>query len=473
MSLSENAHSHPQAGAERVQGPEIWSRAKQSLRRDLSGDEFVKWIEDVRFVADFDGQMLLAVRDRYNYARICADYRRPIVRAWRTVDPERRTPRIECWATAPDNLRDLIDDPWAQPAEEIDSEAKGGDDQSNPMRFDTLVVGESNAAAVKTARRIAAGEPVHAQTIIISGPQGVGKTHTLKALQYETALRGGAKAVHISAEEFRAAYCDGAKKRDTSDLKARVRSCGLLLIDDIQIIASSGTDNEFRATLRSITSKGGLVVLTSDAAPGDLKQLSAQTREDLTGATTIEIGLPDEQMRAEIVARHADLVTAANPDFVLSEELRDHIVKRVRGPGRALCGAIWSLYTDCEFGERAPTVDMLDKIVRRQEGEAKPPTIEMIKRAAMRVCGLSKAEIESPCKERSISFPRQIAMYLCREMTPKSYPQIGRSFGKRDHTTVLYAYRKIKKLIANDAETFELVERVRETVREIQIGADA
>ena len=273
----------------------------------------------------------------------------------------------------------------------------------------------------------------------------------------------------MTAEEFMTAYVDGAREGDTRNLNSQLRGNDLLLIDDLQWIAGKKkTDEAFFANLRSVTKEGGRVLLTADEAPGDLKGFSARMRGELLGAAAVEVGLPDQEMRREIVRLHAALAREDQPNFILDDEMVERIVSTVRGPGRELCGVLHSLQTETGYGQTAPTMQMLQTVLRRQQGEYQAPTLDNIKRATMRVFNLTKTEIESANKSREICVPRQIAMYLCREMTDKSLPQIARTFNKKDHTTVLHGWRKVKKQMQTDADMVRDVERVREAVFDIQ-----
>ncbi len=468
MDLSEHNHVRSEFNSDGAQGPEIWALVQSHLRGRIDRDEYTKWIHGLKFVADVDGQMVVAARDRVEFDRVVSNYQRRIVQAWRRHDPKGRTLRLECWTSAPTDLKARVGDPWSAPEALPRADEVHAEDKSSSMRFGTLVEGESNRTAARLIRRIADGETVPASVIVVHGPQGVGKTHLLRALQ-GAAPSGGRRVVYMSAEEFMSAYVEGAKQGDTSGLKRAVRDCDILAIDDVQLIAGkTGTDRELLAAIRAVVGENGLVILTADEAPGDLVGFSERMRSELRGAASVEITMPDEEMRAKIVDLHADLVMEAEPRFVLSAALRERIVRRVRGPGRALCGVIWSLYTETGCGECAPNFDMLEAVIRRQEGEVRAPTIEVVKRAAMRVFSVSKTELESPSKKRNVVYPRQIAMYVCRTKTAKSLPQIGRAFGRKDHTTVLHAFRKISGQLAEDADLAADVDRVEAAILDIQ-----
>ena len=484
--LFDSEHSVEFSGTEKINnlpGQAIWQKVRETLATVLNTTDYDRWIEDLRLIAEVDGEMVIAARDPLAYDRVVAEHKRLIQRTWRDHDPARRGIRLECWRNARAEIRDLVSDPWAetapapQPERAAASDDDGGKTTTAPgatgapnMTFETLVTGQSNEIAVQLAQRIAAGQTVGTSTTLIYGRQGTGKTHILLALKNKVeAQEPDRVVVYLTAEEFMSAYHDGVKVKDTSGLKKRLRSATLLLIDDLHRIAGKpGTETELYQNIREVTGNGGLVVLAGDEAPGDVTGFGPRMRAELKGSIAVEVGLPDADMRREILVRLAAHIEAGHPDFVLSDEMIARINAGIRGPGRELTGAIWSLYTEAGFGDRAPTMEMLDRVIRRHQGEVKVPTIELVKRATMKVFGISKNDLESPCKARAVVYPRQVAMYVCREKTGKSLPQIGHSFGKRDHTTILYAHRKVSKNIATDPELAGDIARVTEAIFELQ-----
>ncbi len=463
-------------------GKELWQTVLKTARTETSAEDYDKWISDLRFVADDNGTVLIAARDQLACDRINSHHRPMLRKAWRSADPKARALKIACWKDIPADTRDLVGNPWhaeraaMKASEEAEAKAEAQSALESPARngsamsFETLVVGDTNRAAVRLAEMIVSNGPLHADVALIYGRQGTGKTHILRAMEKAIGRQEeGRRVTYMSAEEFMTAFVDGAREGDTRKLKAQVRGNDLLLIDDLQWIANKKkTDEAFFATLRHVTKEGGRVVLTADEAPGDLKGFSARMRGELMGAAAVEVGLPDQEMRREIVRLHADLIRAGQPNFVLDDEMIEKIVSTVRGPGRDLCGILYSLQGETRYGEIEPSFEMLLTVLRRQQGEYQAPSLDNVKRAAMRTFELTKGEIESANKSRSICMPRQIAMYLCREMTDKSLPQIARAFNKKDHTTVIHAWRKVKEKMQADPEVVRDVERVRETVFDIQ-----
>ncbi len=459
-------------------GQRIWTSVRDVLKDKVEEAEFSRWIEDLRLVAEHNGEIILAARDPLAFDRVSSQHLRGIEKLWASADPLARPLKLICWRNAGADLRDLVSDPWAIPAAAetpTPEEPVAANGAGPAMSFATLVTGPSNEIAVTLAKRIAAGLPVGTATALIYGPPGTGKTHLMHALRSEAARRDASrKVVYLTAEEFMSAYLDGVKARDTSDLKKRLRAASLLLIDDLHRIAGKpGTEAELYQNIREVTANGGQVVLVGDSAPGEAAGFGQRMRSEIKGATAVEVALPDSEMRREILVRLAAHIAESHPAFVLTDEMVQRLNTGIRGPGRELTGAIWSLYTEAGFGERAPTMDMLDRIIRRHAGEQKEPSIEVIKRATLKVFPIAKADLEGPSKVRGFVYPRQIAMYLCRTMTRKSFPQIGRAFGKRDHTTVLYAFRRIDKDIVEDQELASDIGRVQSVVVELMESGQA
>lgn len=446
-------------------GQRVWEDVQTVLKSRMPEEEFGRWIAELRLVAEVEGEMLLAARDPVALDRVSRDYKREIERLWAGMDPQARTIKLICWRTVSAELRDLIGDPWAV---ETEADMADGSQTAAPvsggpaMTFDNLVIGPSNKTAAEVAKRIAAGLPAGTPITLIYGPQGTGKTHIAMALKADVAKRDPKrKVVYLTAEEFMSAYIDGVKARDTSSLKRRLRTAAILIVDDLHRIAGKpGTENELFQNIREVTGTGGQVVLVGDAAPGETVGFGQRLRGEIKGATAVEIGLPDAAMRREILCRLARHIAASHPEFLLEDDMIQKLNAGIRGPGRELTGAVWSLFTEAGFGQETPTMDMLERVIRRHSGEQREPTIDVIKKATLKIFPIARADLEGPSKMQSFVYPRQVAMYLCRTMTRKSFPQIGRAFGKRDHTTVLYAFRRIEKALPEDPRLADDIARV-------------
>jgi chromosomal replication initiator protein len=458
---------------DRLSGLQVWQTVCDTLKMRLGEAEYSRWIDGLRLVAEYDGTIIIAARDALTLDRVSANYQRLIERLWAGLDAAGRPLQVVCWRQAPEDLRAIAGDPWAAPvpavAEEPLPPPAGSRHGAPEMSFDTLVTGPSNEIAASLARRIAAGQPVGTPTVLIYGPQGTGKTHLLHALRKAALAADPSRCiVYLTAEEFMSAYHDGVRVRDTSSLKKRLRAASLLLIDDLHRIAGKpGTETELQQNIREVAAAGGETVLVGDSAPGEAAGFGPRMRAELRGATAVEITLPDTGMRREILTRLARHIEASHPEFRLSDDMIARLNLGIKGPGRELTGAVWSLYTEANFGETAPTPELVERVIRRHAGTRREPSIDLVKRATQKVFAIDKAALEGPSKMRSNVYPRQIAMYLCRTRTGKSLPQIGRAFGNRDHTTVLYACRRIEAKIGGDSELVADIQRVETMLADI------
>ncbi len=449
----------------------LWASVMEKAIDEVSVDAITNWLQPLRVIAEVDGAILVSAQDQFTLDRVTSEYDRVLQKTWNSVDPKARRLKFQLWSRIDRAIREMAGNPW-QIAHE-DSKPAAAPETAAPelrddcMRFETLVVGASNQRAVGVARRVAEGGRMQAGVVVIYGQPGTGKTHLLKSILAETLKRQDARRItYLSAEEFMTRFVQGARAGDTADLQAFVKENELLMIDDLHWIAGKDkTDTAFYGALRKVTSEGGQVIITADTAPGDMVGLSKELTNEIKGAATVEVGQPDNEMRKEIVRRHADLIAASHPNFVLTEAMVERIVSGIHGPGRELCGVLWSLELETGFGEFAPTTEMLETVIRRIAGEPRTPSLDDIKRACMELFQVSKTDIESASKVRTVCHPRQVAMYLSRVMTDKSYPQIAHAYKKKDHTTVLHAYRKInKKLKAGDPDMIVEVERSKQAV---------
>lgn len=455
----------------------IWQATLSDLKGRLSAADYDRYISGLRCIIEVDGEMIVAAASSHAADRVNAEHKRIITRRWKAYDPRGRGVRIIAWDREAGSYSDVID---GNPFDDGDTPVVKGLADAEPANsvsgaragftFDTLVVGPFNEKVFNLMHHIADDGEMLERVVVISGLQGVGKTHLITALQQEVERRAdGRSVVYITAEDFQNDYVSGAMSRDTRALKAKLLAGDIVLIEDLQTIANSkGTDGEFARNLRSITEAGGLVILTADTAPGEMDGFSSRVMSQLRGAISLEVDTPDKAMRTAIVARRARTLQEKAPAFVVTDEMIEMICARVRGQGRELCGALISLYTEASMGKLAPTMEMLERVLDRQSGAMTPPTIDLIKRAACRLFEVSKAELEGPRKLQRIVYARHLAMALCREMTDKSYPTIARSFGKRDHTSIMYAVERVEYYLATRPETARHLEQLRGLIHEMQ-----
>jgi chromosomal replication initiator protein len=247
--------------------------------------------------------------------------------------------------------------------------------------------------------------------------------------------------------------------------KESLREIDLLLIDDMQFLQGKSVQQEFCHMLNQLIDGARQVVVAADRPPAELETLDERVRSRLRGGVAFEIGAPDVSLRREILAARYIVASAQNPGLDIPEPVLEYVAQSVVSNGRDLEGALNRLVAQWQFTRQPVTLVSAEITLRDLVGVREPRRvkIEDIQRVVARHYNVSKADLLSARRTRTIVRPRQIAMYLAKMLTPRSLPEIGRRFGGRDHTTVLHAVRKIEGMIEGDkalGEEIELLKRM-------------
>ncbi|TBG82627.1 chromosomal replication initiator protein DnaA [Rhizobium leguminosarum] len=336
--------------------------------------------------------------------------------------------------------------------------------------FDTFVEGSSNRVALAAAKTIAeAGQgAVRFNPLFIHSTVGLGKTHLLQAVanaavQNPRSLR----VVYLTAEYFMWRFATAIRDNDALTLKDSLRNIDLLIIDDMQFLQGKMIQHEFCHLLNMLLDSAKQVVVAADRAPWELESLDPRVRSRLQGGVAIEFDAPDYEMRLEILKRRLAVARLEDPSLEIPAELLQHVARNVTASGRELEGAFNQLVFRRSF-EPNLSIERVDELLAHLVGSGEPRRvrIEDIQRIVARHYNVSRQELVSNRRTRVIVKPRQIAMYLSKTLTPRSFPEIGRRFGGRDHTTVLHAVRKIEELISGDNKLSHEVELLKRLINE-------
>jgi chromosomal replication initiator protein len=345
-----------------------------------------------------------------------------------------------------------------------------GSPLDNRFTFDTFVEGSSNRVALAAAKTIAeAGQgAVRFNPLFVHSTVGLGKTHLLQAIanaavQNPRQLR----VVYLTAEYFMWRFATAIRDNDALTLKDSLRNIDLLIIDDMQFLQGKMIQHEFCHLLNMLLDSAKQVVVAADRAPWELESLDPRVRSRLQGGVAIELDGPDYEMRLEILKRRLEVARTEDPSLEISSELLNHVARSITASGRELEGAFNQLLFRRSF-EPNLSIERVDELLAHLVGSGEPRRvrIEDIQRIVARHYNVSRQELVSNRRTRVIVKPRQIAMYLAKTLTPRSFPEIGRRFGGRDHTTVLHAVRKIEELISGDTKLSHEIELLKRLINE-------
>jgi chromosomal replication initiator protein len=335
----------------------------------------------------------------------------------------------------------------------------------NPkLTFDHFVIGDSNRLAHAAALTVAEMPAQAYNPLFICGPPGVGKTHLLSAIANLLSAHDPSLAIRATTgEAFTNEFLGALGERSTETFKSRFRDVDVLLVDDVQFLErKTRTEEEFFHTFNALHDGGRQVVLTSDRPPRDLQALEDRLRERFEAGLVADIQPPDLSTRLAILHKraHHDGIEAAD-DTALAV-IAEHVESNVR----ALEGALIRVVAFSSLTGRPLTSDLAREVLSSlyprapRAGHARPRTIGEIQQATCEHFGLTPEELLSSTRTPRIAWPRQLAMYLARELTGASLPAIGREFGGRDHTTVLHACRRASQRLASDDGSRQAVEKL-------------
>ena len=335
--------------------------------------------------------------------------------------------------------------------------------------FDLFVIGSSNRFAHAAALAVAEAPAQAYNPLFIYGGTGLGKTHLLQAIgHYVRQHSRRLTARYVTSEDFMNEFIDAVRDRGAriEGFKRRYRNYDVLLVDDIQFIeGKERIQEEFFHTFNSLYEGGAQIVLSSDRPPREIATLEERLRSRFEWGLLTDIQAPDLETRIAILRKRVETegIAIENP------EVLTFIAGRVSANIRELEGALTRVVAFSSLTDRPLTVELAEDVLRDvyPQGEAAPEvTIPRIQEAVSQRFGVTLDELVSPRRSQAVAYPRQVAMYLSRELTDASLPMIGKEFGGRDHTTVIHAKDKITRLIREDRSVYNLVQELTARIKQ-------
>jgi chromosomal replication initiator protein len=429
----------------------MWPQVAEGLRRDLGARTFDHWLKPVAFddYCPASGVVTLSAPTSFAANWVAERFADRLLLAWRLVLPAARSIVVRTGRPVAAAPLALAPAPRFDPPSAVPNELPGQFDAR--LNFDRFVIARSNVLAANAARRMAAEETPLFNPLYLYSGTGQGKTHLLHAIgQAFAAVRPGATIILMSAEKFMREFVGAMRGGDMMAFKARLRAADLLLIDDLQFVIGKGsTQEELLHTFDDLLTSGKRLVVTADRPPAMLDGVEARLLSRLGGGLVADIEAPEAGLREAIVRQRLGAVPGVDvPDAVV-----DYLVRHFTRNIRELEGALNKLLAYAALTNVEITLPMAEDRLAESVRSARPRiTIEEIQRSVCAHFKLDKSDMVSKRRLRAVARPRQIAMYLAKEMTPRSYPEIGRRFGGRDHSTVIHAVRVIEGLRVTDSE---------------------
>lgn len=497
--MLEADHGGPEL--DRPRHPDAWMRVRGRLKAELGDEVFSCWFAGMNLEQIDTGTVVLSVPSRFLKSWISTHYRDKLATLWQNESPSVRKvevtvrsairPKAEPARLVPPaavspvppvserSIRIEADAPRreapraATPAPATASNLV--EEFSSPLdpryTFATFVEGTANRFALAAARQVSEGPGaggVKFNPLYVHASVGLGKTHLLQAIvQQIRSERPDLKVLYLTAEHFMYRFVHALQTQSAMAFKEALRTIDLLIIDDMQFLHGKQVQAEFCHTVNSLIDGARQVVVAADRAPVELETLDERVRSRLASGLLVEIGLPDVALRRAIVERRIEQARLQSPSFAVPEDVVDFIARNVTTNGRDLEGAVTRLVGHNQLTGLAVSLSMAETTLKDliRAPDSRRVKIEDIQRVVAKHYNVSKQDLLSSRRTRSIVWPRQIAMFLAKTLTPRSLPEIGRRFGGRDHTTVLHAVRKVEELVTTDdalAAEIEVLKRMLE-----------
>jgi chromosomal replication initiator protein len=437
-----------------------WSSVRERLRRELGEAVFEAWIGPLTLMSSEKDELSLGAAKPFVRNWVANHYVARIERAFRSEGAEPQSISIVLSAPKPVIGGAVLRQPMPMPSsapfpremEEAEVEPTRGlwNRMLHPAQtFETFVAGPANEFTHRAARAFAEGSE-DIPLLFIHGGFGFGKTHLLNATALEFRKRGK-RTLFLRAEDFMRHFLGAIYRKDTLTFKEELRTAEVLILDDLQhICRSSATGAEFLYTVNALADLHRRIVIAADRPPMALEGLGADVRSRLAGGLVVGIDKPERETRLAILQSRAAEFARHRPEVVLPPDVLERIADLDDASPRELLGVLTKLATYCDLTKKPVTMDMAEEAIGSRAAPGAKTSIEDIQRKTAEFYKLEVRDFHAQSRARRVARPRQVAMYLARQLTTRSLPEIGRRFGGRDHTTVLHACRRIEALCAED-----------------------
>jgi chromosomal replication initiator protein len=447
--------------------PFVWGKIAERIREDVSEDTFARWFKDIELTALSDKEMTLQVPSHIYQLWIESNYMSLLRSAVLIVLGRERTVHFAFGSvegltdnatTSPEKKKSkaAIPPPASEEEEEEPAPKPGANGLNARNTFDCFVVGATNQYAHAACLAVANQPGKTYNPLFVHGGVGLGKTHLMQAIGHQIlGKKKGAKVSYVTSEHFTNDFIDAIQNNTLMKFRRRYRNVDVLLIDDIQFLAGKErSQEEFFHTFNVLFDGHKQIVLSSDRPPAELADLEARLVSRFDWGLTAELQPPDTETRMAILRKKAQAL-----EIQLGKDVLEYLAERVRTNVRRLEGALTRVASYSSLSGQQPTFEKIEHLLKDilQEEARRSITIDQIQKRVAEHFDVRLADMTSKRRPANIAFPRQIAMYLSRELTKGSLSEIGDAFGGRDHGTVLHAHRLVRERMTKEEKVRQVV----------------
>ncbi len=443
-----------------------WARICERLKAEVGDAAYQSWIKPMALGDVAGGKVRIFVPTRFMRDWVVAHYAGRLRTLWNNEEPSIQVLDIvvgeDRKAASPKATPSALPPAQARPpVSDVDSIGAPLDSR---FTFDNFVVGKPNEFAYAAACRVGEATTVPFNPLFLYGGVGLGKTHLMHALAWKIRQTNPLRTVvYLSAEKFMYRFIRALRQKNTVDFKDQFRSVGVLMIDDVQFISGKeSTQEEFFHTFNALVDQGRQIVISADKSPSDLEGMEERLKSRLNCGLVADIHATTYELRIGILLSKAERQKVAVPRKVL-----EFLAHKITANVRELEGALTRVIAHSQLVGRDITLETTQEVLHDLlRANDRRVTIEEIQKQVAQHFNIRISDMHSARRARSVARPRQVAMYLAKQLTSRSLPEIGRKFGGRDHTTVMHAVRRVEELRDGDVvfdEDLELLRRMLES----------
>jgi len=439
-----------------------WTEILSKLKITFGNDVYESWIKNINLNKEFNHYVILSVPTRFVRDWIVSRYADKILDEIKIF--KKSIQRLEFLIEENSEKSNQLAFIKKNKITPIESSLLNYNRFNSNNRFDNFVVGESNELAYTAARKICI-QSAHYNPLFIYSAVGMGKTHLLNSIGLEVGQTK--KVMFISAERFMYHFIRSIKSNEMVKFKDFFRGANIFIIDDIQFVnGKEAMQEEFFHTFNALIEKGSQVVISADRPPSSLDKIQERIRSRMSGGLVIDIQPPDLDLRIKILkSKFEEIKVNFKENYDLSEEVFKFLASEVTSSIREMVGALNRILAFSKINTKPPSIYECKRILKDFiNSNNKSINVEFIQNLVASHFNLNIQELLSPRRSRSLARPRQIAMYLAKQHTTNSLPDIGRKFSNRDHTTVIHAVKKIDELLKKDNDIRESVATLRKKI---------